>query len=222
MAASQPAQTKTNHPVLGPAIAIDDDTRRTKLRLIFEICMVPLGLFGAFLGRGDLASGDAILGLSYAAGGVVLALYGVRGSVLDAQHLASPIRLLVARDGFELFPGNRLTSWWEAFPSRRPISWNEVSTIGDMKYPNAPRALRLQIDDPSGFADRQALGPIARIMLRINRGDLVLGTGMATSIPRTEGIMRRHLIDFRGGGPASARAPARPRTPQGRRRSRKR
>jgi hypothetical protein len=222
VASDQPAESKISHPALGPAVAIYDDTRRTKLRMIFEICMVPLGLFGAYMGSGDLSSGNTIIGLAYAAGGFTLVLYGIRGSLMDMQHLASPVRLLVARDGFELFPGNRPTSWWEAFPSRRPISWNEVATVGDGKYPDSPRELRLQIEDPSGFADRQALGPVARIMLRINRGDLVLGSGMAMSVLRTEGIMRRHLIEFRGTGPAVAGTGARARAPKGRRRARKR
>ncbi len=222
MAQDQPAESKTNHPVLGPAVAIYDDTRRTRLRMIFEACMLPLGLFGAYMANGDLSSGNTIIGLAYAAGGLVLALYGIRGFVMDFQHLASPVRLLVARDGFELFPGHRPTSWWEAFPSRRPISWNEVATIGDVKYPNSPRELRVQIEDPRSFADRHGLGPVARIFLRINHGDLVLGSGMAMSIPRTEGIMRRHLSEFRGTGPALVGGAARARAPKGRRRGRTR
>lgn len=212
MASDRPNESRTSHAVLGPAVAIRDDRARIWRTLFFEIAMVPLGLFGIFLGQGDISSGNLGFGVAQALGGVVLSLYGIRGIVVDAQRLANPVRLLIARDGFELFPGRRRIPWLELFPSQRPISWDEVATIGDPKYPEQPRALRLQLDDPRGFAERQALGPLARVMLRVNRGDLVLGSGMAMPIAKVEGLMRRQLAEFR----RSATAP-KGRRPSGKR-----
>lgn len=222
MASDNPAESKTTHPTLGPAVAIQEDTRRTKLRLVFLIFTIPLGLVGILLGRGDMSSGQSLLGLAEIAGSIVLILYGVRGSITDVQHLANPTRLVIARDGFELFPGNRPTSWWETFPSRHPISWDEVATIGDRRHPNSPSDLRIQVDDPQAFASRRALGPLARLMLGFNKGDLILGSGMAVPIEKVEVLMRRQMAESRHTDAARVAAPTGGRPPKGRRSARRR
>lgn len=106
MPSDQPTQSKTSHAVFGPGIAIYDNPGRTKLRLILWIAMVPLGIFGIWLGRGDLASGNTVLGIAQALGGVILAAYSVQAAVVDARRLANPIRPVIARDGFALVPGS--------------------------------------------------------------------------------------------------------------------
>jgi hypothetical protein len=183
-------ESKTRHPVLGPAVAIHDDRRRTWWRLGFEVTMVPLGLAGLAMASRDLSSGNTLIGVAQAAGGVIVGVYGIMGARIDVRRRLNPIRLLVARDGFELSTG------------QGPISWADVASISDPRSPAGdPRNLRVQLDDPSGFAERQRLSPIARVMLRVNKGDLVLGSGMAKPVATVETLMRRQLAEFRGSGP---------------------
>jgi hypothetical protein len=200
----KPIEAKMSHPVLGPAVAIYDDRSRTRLRLLFEIAMVPLGIFGIFLGMGDLAAGNTLLGVGQISGAIIVALYGTRSALIDVRRMRSPIRLVIARDGFELVPGGS------------PISWAEIASVGDPRNPAGdPRTLRAQLDDPSGYAGREALSPFDRIMIRINRGDLNLGSGLAMPIVKVEDLMRKQLAEFRRleSSPASEHAhiPARPR-----------
>jgi hypothetical protein len=217
VAADRQIESKTRHPLLGPGVAIHDNRSRTRLRFLFYVALLPLSAYGLFMGHGDIATGSTLLGVAQIAAALVVALYSIRAVVVDAQHLANPIRLVVARDGFELAPRPHRIKGLELFPCQHPISWDEVATIGDRKYPDTPRTLRLQIDDPQGFADRQALAPFARLMLTVNRGDLVLGSGMAMSIARLEDLMRRHLADFRREASPPASKPARTREPRSQR-----
>ena len=216
MASFQQGESKTRHPVLGPAVAIHDDRRRTWSRIGFEVAMVPLGLAGLAMASGDLSSGNTVIGVAQAAGGVILGVYGILSARIDVRRRLNPIRLLVARDGFELSTG------------QGPISWNEVASIGDPRSPAGdPRNLRVQLDDPSGFADRQRLSPVARVMLRVNRGDLVLGAGMTKPVATVETLMRRQLAEFRSSGseePGSSEAtrPERASAPGPRRRAKRR
>ncbi|HEX7496853.1 MAG TPA: hypothetical protein VF344_00090 [Candidatus Limnocylindrales bacterium] len=216
MASVQQSESKTRHPVLGPAVAIHDDRRRTWSRIGFEVAMVPLGLAGLAMASGDLSSGNTVIGVAQAAGGVILGVYGILGARIDVRRRLNPIRLLVARDGFELSTG------------QGPISWDEVASISDPRSPEGdPRNLRVQLDDPSGFAERQRLSPIARVMLRVNRGDLVLGAGMEKPVATVETLMRRQLAEFRrsgseGPGSSEATTPEQARAPKPRRRAKRR
>jgi hypothetical protein len=190
MASDQPGESKTRHPILGPAVGIYDDVRRTAWRLVFEIAMVPLALAGLAMASGDLASGNTLIGVAQAAGAVIVAVYGILAARTDVKRRLNPVRLLIARDGFVLSTG------------QGPISWDEVASISDPRSPEGdPRNLRVQLDDPHGFAERQALSPVARVMLRVNRGDLVLGGGMARPLVTVQTLMRRQLAEFRGSGP---------------------
>ncbi|HEX7431070.1 MAG TPA: hypothetical protein VF293_02655 [Candidatus Limnocylindrales bacterium] len=216
MASVQPSEPKTRHPVLGPAVAIYDDRRRTGMRLSFEIALLPLGLAGLAMARGDLASGSTVIGVAQAAGAVIVAIYGLLGARVDMKRRLNPIRLLIARDGFELSTDTG------------PVSWDEVATISDPRSPAGdPQNLRVQLDDPLGFAERHALSPIARVMLRFNKGDLILGSGMTRPVVTVETLMRRQLAEFHrsgsdGSGPSAEGKPARARAPKGRRPARKR
>jgi hypothetical protein len=178
--------------------------------------MLPLGLAGLAMARGDLASGNTLIGVAQAAGAVIVAVYGIVCAKVDVKRRLNPIRLVIARDGFELST------------DKGPISWDEVATISDPRSPAGdPKDLRVQLDDPRGFAERYALSPIARVMLRVNKGDLVLGGGMAKPVVTVEAIMRRQLAEFRhsgsdGSGTSAEGKPARARAPKGRRPARKR
>ena len=216
MTSVQPSESKTRHPVLGPAVAIHDDRRRTWWRLGFEIAMLPLGLAGLAMARGDLASGNTLIGVAQAAGAVIVAVWGILSAKIDVKRRLNPIRLLIARDGFELSTG------------KGPISWDEVATISDPRSPAGdPKDLRVQLDDPRGFVERYALSPFARVMLRVNKGDLVLGGGMAKPVVTVEALMRRQLAEFRhpgsdGIGSSAEGKTERVRAPKGRRPVRKR
>ena len=211
MSSDQPTQSKTSHAVLGPGIAIHDNRDRTRLRLILWIAMVPLGIFGIWLGRGDVAAGSTVPGIAQALGGVILATYSVQAAVVDARRLAIPIRLVIARDGFALVPGNC------------PISWAEVKAISDPRSPpGQPRTLRVQLLDPGEFKQRHVLSPFARLALTFNRGDLLLGSGLAMPVVKAETLMRTQLANFHRLGSAHATAPVLARQPKGRRSGHKR
>jgi hypothetical protein len=202
----QPTESKISHAVLGPGIAIYDNSGRTKLRLILWIAMVPLSIFGLGLGRGDIAAGNTVLGIAQLLGSVILAAYSVQAAVVDARRLANPILLVIARDGFALEPGSRA------------ISWDEVEAIKDPKAPaGQPQTLRVHLSDPGEFERRHALSPFARLALRFNRGDLIVGSGMAMPVVEAETLMRRQLADFHRFGSVRATAPVHAREPKSRR-----
>lgn len=216
MASVQPGASKARHPVFGPAVAIYDDRRRTRWRLAFWILLIPLSIWGLLMAQGDLAGGNVLFAVGQTAAVVVVATYALQAIRVDIKRMKNPIRLLVARDGFELSTGIG------------PISWNDVETISDPRSPDGdPKNLRVQLDDPRGFAERHALSPIARLMLRVNKGDLILGSGMARPVATVETMMQGQLAEFRrseSAGPSSASqgATARTRPIRGRRSTRKR
>ncbi len=147
--------------------------------------MIPLGISGLFMARVDLESGNTLIGVAQVAAGVVVAVYAFFAAKLDARRMRNPIRLVIARDGFELSTGDG------------PILWGEVATISDPRSPTGePKNLRVQLDDPEGFADRQSLSLVARVMLRVNKGDLVLGSGLAEPLVTVEAMMRKQLAEF--------------------------
>ena len=210
MPSDKPTQSKINHAVLGPGIAVFDDRGRTRLRLLLWIVMVPLGIYGVWLGRGDVVTGSAVPGLAQALAGIILAGYSLRAAVVDVRRLSQPILMVIARDGFALVPGDRT------------ISWSEVESVGDTRSPaDQPRNLRVQLADPGEFVHRHHFSPLARLALRLNRGDLVLGSGMAMGVAKAQTLMRQHLADFHGPASARAAAPVRARVP-GHRSGRKR
>ncbi len=203
---SQSTQSKTSHPVLGPGIAIYDNRSKTRLRLVMWIAMVPLGIFGIWLGRGDIASGRSVSGVAQALGGVFLVAYSFQAAWLDARRLVNPIRLVIARNGFAVVPGNRT------------ISWDEVESISDPRSPEGqPKMLRIQLSDPDGFEQRHGLSPFARLTFKFHRGDLLLGNGLAMPVLKAESLMRRHLADFHPLASDNTSAPVSTRQPKARR-----
>lgn len=207
----QTESTAIAHPELGQAVVIFDDRSRSRLSAVLDVALVAIGISGVYMGSGDLAHGSAALGWTYVGGGVILILWGIRGIVQAVRRLRNPIRVVVGKGGFE-YPGG---------PG--PISWEEVATISDPMSPaGKPRVVRVQLDDPAGFAERNALSPIARYMIRVNKGDLVLGRDMATPVVEVERLMRHQLAEFRRPRSAPASTPVRATAPGGRRPSRKR
>lgn len=196
MSSDKPTQTNTVHDVLGPGIAIYDDHSRTRLRLLGWFVGVALGVFGVWIGLID-ASGNTLFGLAEVAGGVVLFVYAIGSIVLEAKRLSSPIRLVIARDGYELLPGTRT------------VSWSEVESIGDPKYPaGQAKFLRVQLADPEEFADEYAFTPFDRLKLKWDKGDLVLGGGFAIPLRRAEKLMQDALDEYRGTKSGRPQVPA--------------
>ena len=206
MPSAKPTESKTRHAVLGPGTAIYDNRARTGLRLVLWVLLVALGIYGVWRGGADVASGSTVTGAAQALGGVIVAAYSVWAVVMDARRMASPIRLVIARDGFALLPGTGT------------VSWNEVESVGDPRSPyGQPRTLRVQLADPDEFRERHALSPVARLRLMFDRGDLLLGSGLAIPIPRAEDLMRKALADFGGTGSGRTAVPVRARESKARR-----
>ena len=193
----RPIQTRTNHVILGPGVGLYDDHSRTRMRLILWIALVPLGLFGMWIGRSDLGSG-APLGVAEIVGGAVLAVYSALTAVVEARRLRSPICLVIARDGFAILPGDRT------------VAWDEVETISDPRSTTGrPSTLRVQLVSPSEFERRHGLSPFARLALRYNRGDLILGGGTLMPVAEAEALMRTRLAESREAGSAGGGVPVR-------------
>jgi hypothetical protein len=189
----KPNQTTTNHAVLGPGVALYDDHSRTRMRLILWIAMIPLGLFGIWIGRSDLGSAASLLGVAEILGGAVLIAYSAMTALVDARRLTSPICLVIARDGFAMLPGDRT------------VAWDEVETISDPRStPGDPGTLRVQLSRPNEFERRHGLSPFARLALKYNRGDLVLGGGTLMPVVEAEALMRTKLAESRKPGFARA------------------
>ena len=175
------------HPILGPGVALYDNRGRTRLRLVLWMVLIPLGLFGIWLGRGDVVSGNTLLGLAQALAGIVVVIYAIQAAIVDAKRLGQPVRLVGARDGFALVPG------------RGVVSWNEVEAIRDPRAPDGqPRTLRIQLMDPAEFRQKHTLLPTEMLWLRLNRGDLDLGDGTAMPVSDVQTLMRRRLAEFHG------------------------
>jgi hypothetical protein len=189
----KPTQSTINHAVLGPGIAVFDDRGRTRLRRTIYIIMVPLGIFGIWLGRGDLVAGNTLVGIGQTAGALVVAGYSVLAIRAETKRLASPIRLVIARDGFELGPGDR------------PVGWDEVASIGDPKSPiGDPRLIRVQLTDPRDYEERHAYSLFGHLNMMFNKGSLILGSGMAMPLAEVETMMRTRLAESRGASSADA------------------
>jgi hypothetical protein len=119
-----------DHPTLGRGLAIYDNRSKTRLDVLFGFGLVVVGIAGVYMGSGDLAAGSATLGWVYVGGGVFLMLWGMRGALQSLRRMRSPVRLIVAKRGFEFSDG----------PG--PVSWDEVETISDPASPSGqPRML---------------------------------------------------------------------------------
>ena len=186
MASGQQAvSTPTNHPLLGPSVAILDDRTRSRGNLLLGLACICLGPVGVYFGIPDLASGSTVLGLAYVGGGFFLLLYGLWLTFLAAGRLRHPVALVVGRDGFEAAGGS-------------PVSWDEVATISDpASPPDEPRLVRIQLADPDDYVDRHGLGAVSRQLLRQRDNDLVLDRGMAMPVAEVQAVMREYLAEYR-------------------------
>lgn len=195
---------RVDHPVLGPALSIYCDRRRSLGTLAAYGGFFCLGIMGVLLGQGDLLGGAALLGWAEIAGGGFLALYSIRAAVLALNRLRQPVALVVGRDGFEYARGDG------------PVGWEEVATVSNPgATPTKPRPLRVRLDDPEDYVRRHALSPLQRYMLRIHNNDLMIDATTLMPPAGVEAVMNERLAEFRrvrqgSGKPASAPANRRP------------
>jgi len=216
---TKPVEYKTVHPTLGPGIAIPDDRRRTRIRLVAYLCLLPLGAMGLLLGRQDNAGGGSILGVAEVVGSLFLAFYGLQAAAVDAVRLTNPVRLVIARDGFEAAPGPKRAWLPERFPARHPILWADVKSVGDIKRPDAPATLRVQLSEPRQYVAANHLSLLSRMKVLTADGDIAVGDGLAVPVPELERLMRAGLSESRDPShgaavkPAAVSAPARRRRP---------
>ncbi len=176
------------HSVLGPAVSIPDDRRQALGSLFAYLAFALIGLMGLYIGRTDLDGGSALLGLGEIAAGLVVVVYCVRAVIAAAGRLRHPIALVVGRDGFEYFGGDG------------PVSWEEVAAIGDpVPPPRAPKALRVHLQDPADYVVRHAMSPVARVILRIHRNDLLLGRDTLMPVEAVHALMCKRLAEYRRG-----------------------
>ncbi len=200
MPSEKPTQSKINHEVLGPGIAIYDNHRRTVWRRIGFVLLVLLGVVDiVWLARVDLMHGDTLLGGAEVAGSLAIIVYSLHSVVADTLRLRSDIRLVVARGGFALLPPGL------------PVSWSEVESIGDPKSPAGdPRFIRVELKDPADYEKRHGVTLVGHLNMLYNRGTLILGSGMSIPLKDVEALMRSQLAEFRGvaAGVATAPVPA--------------
>ena len=200
MPSDKPTQSKINHEVLGPGIAIYDDHHRTVLRRIGLVLLALLGVLGiVWIARTDLMLGNTLLGVAEVAGSLTIFVYSAYAAVADTRRLRSEVRLVVARGGFALIPPGQ------------PVSWDEVSSIGDPRSPAGdPKIIRVVLKDPAAYERRHGVTLLGHLNLLYNRGTLILGSGMGIPLPDVEKLMRTQLAAFRGlaAGEATAPVPA--------------
>jgi hypothetical protein len=188
---------RVEHPVLGAAVSIFDNRRQALGSLIVYQAFALLGVLGVYIGGSDLAGGSALLGWAEVAGGLVVAIYSVRAVLIAARRLRHPTALVIGTDGFEYSGGNG------------PVGWDEVASISDpVPPPRVPKALRVHLQDPDDYVARHALSPVARVMLRISRYDLLLGRDTLMPVESVHVLMGKRLAEYRQTRHDGAAAPA--------------
>jgi hypothetical protein len=198
--------TPTRHPVLGPAVVIYSDPRRSWGSLFLDLAFVCVALLGFFLGAADLegAGSDiggvavpSILGLGEIVAAFAVSGWAIRAAIAAIARIRHPGSLIVGRDGFEYLAGNG------------PVGWDEVESVNDPSSPaGQPRVLRVQLSDPDEYARRHRLSPIDRLSSMLNHRDLVLGHESIMPVVAMQALMRDRLAEFRGAGQSLFDVPA--------------
>ena len=198
--------TPTRHPVLGPAVIIYSDPRRSWGTLFLDLALVCVALLGFFLGAVDLQGAGSdigglamppVLGLAEIAAAFVVAGWAIRAATGAIGRIRHPGSLIVGRDGFEYLAGNG------------PVGWDEVESVSDPSSPDGqPRVLRVQLSDPDEYARRHHLSPIGRLVSMLNHRDLVFGHEAVMLVVAMQALMRERLAEFRGIGDSSSDVPA--------------
>jgi hypothetical protein len=178
--------TEIDHPTLGPAVAIYDDRRKSRRKLLTSAGMAAVGGVGVVLGLGDLANGDGTGGSVFLLAGGALLIYGVNEVRATLMRLRSVFSLIVSETGFEYAFGIG------------SIAWDEVASVGFERVGRGkPGAVRVQVKVPDEFAARHALSLPAALMLRINDGALYVARGALMPAAGVLELMSERLAEFR-------------------------
>jgi hypothetical protein len=187
-ASAEPTDSiEIDHPTLGPAVAIYDDRRKTRRKLLTAAGMAVVGAVGVFLGLGDIANGDGTGGSVFLLAGAGLLTYGINEARATLMRLRTVFSLVVGEGGFEY-----------AFGSGS-IAWDEVASVGFERVAGRgkPGAVRVQVNIPDEFAARHELSLAASLMLRINDGSLYVARGALMPAGAVLELMSARLAEFR-------------------------
>lgn len=224
MASGRPiGSAPVNHRVLGPAVSVFDDRRRSFGMIFLYLAFIAISVVGVILGVGDLTGGNdgtatfgipgPVLGLAQIAAAVIVSAWSIRATIFAIGRIRQPITFVVGRDGFE-YVG-----------SHEPVLWDEVVSVNDpASPPGQPRILRVQLADPADFVVRHRLSLIDRYALRVHHNDLYLDNGTIMPVAAVQAAMNERLAEFRRVGPRKVgTSTSAPRTrPRGSRRSSRR
>ena len=200
--AEQADAIEIEHPTLGPAVAIYDDRRKSKRRLLTAAGMGAVGAVGIILGLGDFSNGDGTGGSVFVLAGAALLVYGASEARSTLLRFRTAFSLVVGEAGFEYAFG------------AGSIAWDEVASLGFERVARRgkPGAIRVQVKEPDEFAARHELSLPASLMLRINDGALYVARGALMPAGAVLELMSARLAEFKTTHrplPAAAPAPAR-------------
>jgi hypothetical protein len=175
------------HPTLGPALAIYDDRRKSKRRLLTAAGMGAIGGVGIVLGLGDFANGDGTGGSIFVLAGAAMLIYGASEARTTLLRFRTAFSLVVGEAGFEYAFG------------AGSIAWDEVASLGFERVARRgkPGAIRVQVKEPDEFAARHELSLPASLMLRINDGALYVARGALMPAGAVLELMSARLAEFR-------------------------
>ncbi len=188
------------HPTLGPAVAIYDDRRKSKRRLLTAAGTGAVGAVGIVLGLGDFANGDGTGGSIFVLAGAALLVYGISEARATLLRFRTAFSLVVGEAGFEYAFG------------AGSVAWDEVASLGFERVARRgkPGAVKVQVKEPDEFAARHELSLPASLMLRINDGALYVARGALMPAGAVLELMSARLAEFKATHKpvAAAAAPA--------------
>jgi hypothetical protein len=195
--AEQGDAIEIEHPTLGAAVAIYDDRRKSKRRLLTAAGTAAVGAVGMVLGLGDFANGDGTGGSVFVLAGAALLIYGASEARATLMRFQTAFSLVVGEAGFEYAFG------------AGSVTWDEVASLGFERVARRgkPGAVRVQVKVPDEFAARHELSLPASLMLRINDGALYVARGALMPAGAVLELMNDRLAEFRRTHRPEATAP---------------
>jgi hypothetical protein len=185
--AEQGDAIEIEHPTLGAAVAIYDDRRKSKRRLLTAAGTAAVGAVGIVLGLGDFSNGDGTGGSVFVLAGAALLIYGANEARATLMRFRTAFSLVVGEAGFEYAFG------------AGAVTWDEVDSLGFERVARRgkPGAVRVQVNVPDEFAARHELSLPASLMLRINDGALYIARGSLMPAGAVLELMNDRLAEFR-------------------------
>ena len=185
--AEQGDAIEIEHPTLGAAVAIYDDRRKSKRRLLTAAGTAAVGAVGIVLGLGDFSNGDGTGGSVFVLAGAALLIYGANEARATLMRFRTAFSLVVGDAGFEYAFG------------AGSVTWDEVASLGFERVARRgkPGAVRVQVKVPDEFAARHELSLPASLTLRLNDGALYVARGSLMPAGAVLELMNDRLAEFR-------------------------